>query len=210
MRPNVLVVMADQLRATASALHHPSGVATPAYARLAASGVRFDAACTPHPLCVPARVSLWTGRWPHAHGARRNETLMPPHETHAFHVWREHGFELGLIGKNHCFTAADQPLFDVWCELGHEGRTSAPARGMAWVRPEAAIDAAHAPRRSMPRQGRAVSWRVSDTDPDDASSGVVAAQAAAFVRARATAERPFALWVSFPDPHTPYEVPCAL
>jgi arylsulfatase len=39
---------------------------------------------------------------------------------------------------------------------------------------------------------------------------VVAAQAAAFVRARATAERPFALWVSFPDPHTPYEVPRAL
>jgi arylsulfatase A-like enzyme len=211
MLPNVLVVMADQLRATASALHHPFGVATPAYERLAASGVRFDAACTPHPLCVPARVSLWTGRWPHAHGARRNETLMPASERHAFHVWHEHGFELGLIGKNHCFTAADQALFDVWCELEHEGRPlGSSARGMAWVRSHAAIDAAHAPRRAMPRQGQAVSWSVSDTAPEDASSGVIAAQTVAFLRARAAAERPFALWVSFPDPHTPYEVPRAV
>jgi arylsulfatase A-like enzyme len=80
---------------------------------------------------------------------------------------------------------------------------------MAWVRPLADIEAAHARRRAMPRQGAAVSYAVSDVDPEDASSGVVAAQAVAYLEGRAGADRPFALWLSFPDPHTPYEVPRA-
>jgi hypothetical protein len=55
----------------------------PSSASLARGGT-FAHAYTPQPLCVPARVSLWTGRWPHAHGARLNETPMPPGERHAF------------------------------------------------------------------------------------------------------------------------------
>ncbi len=201
--------MADQMKATASHLYGSSFCHTPALARLARSGTTFAQAYTPQPLCVPARVSLWTGRWPHAHGARLNETPMPPGERHAFRIWHEAGFDLALIGKNHCFEQPeDQTLFDVWCELGHEGLpTGAAPRGMDWLRPEAAIAAAHAKRRTMPRQAAAVSYAVSDADPRDASSGLVAAQAEAYLEERAGTERPFALWVSFPDPHTPYEVP---
>jgi arylsulfatase A-like enzyme len=160
---------------------------------------------------VPARVSLWTGRWPHAHGARRNETPMPAGEAHAFRLWREAGYATALIGKDHCFAAEeDRALFDVWCELGHEGpKPDRPARGLAWVRPLADIEAGHALRRAMPRQGAAVSYAVSDVDPEVASSGVVAAQAVAYLEGRAGDDRPFALWLSFPDPHTPYEVPRA-
>jgi len=210
-RPNVVVVMADQLKATASHLWGNPFCATPALARLAAAGTRFDLAITPQPLCVPARVSLWTGRWPHSHGARRNETPMPAGEAHAFRLWREAGYATALIGKDHCFAAdEDRALFDVWCELGHEGpKPDRPARGMDWVRPVADIEAGHAPRRAMPRQGAAVSYAVSDVDPEVASSGVVAAQAVAYLEGRAGDDRPFALWLSFPDPHTPYEVPRA-
>jgi arylsulfatase A-like enzyme len=205
----VVVIMADQMKATASHLYGNGFCRTPGLARLASGGTTFARAFTPQPLCVPARVSLWTGRWPHSHGARRNETPMPPGERHAFRVWHDAGFELGLIGKNHCFEdPADQALFGVWCEIGHEGLPEGrPARGMDWVRPAAAIEAAHAVRRAMPRQAAAVSYAVSDVDPRDASSGLVAAQAEAYLERRAAAERPFALWVSFPDPHTPYEVP---
>jgi arylsulfatase A-like enzyme len=210
-RPNVVVIMADQLKATASHVYGNAFCPTPALARLAAAGTVFDLAFTPQPLCVPARVSLWTGRWPHAHGARRNETPMPADEVHAFRLWREAGYDTALIGKDHCFALDDdRALFDVWCELDHEGLPpDRPARGMAWVRPEAAIEAAHARRLAMPRQAAAVSYAVSDVDPGDASSGVLAAQAVAYLEGRAGVERPFALWLSFPDPHTPYEVPRA-
>lgn len=214
--PNVLVVMADQMKASASHVYGNRFCATPGMARLAARGVRFDAAITPQPLCVPARVALWTGAWPHATGARRNETPMPPGAAHAFRVWKEAGFHTALIGKDHCFAdPADQAAFDVRCTIGHEGLPDGGgAHGMAWVVPEDRVHAAHAVRRAMPRQGAAVSYAVSDVDPDATSSGLIAAQAEAWLRERASAAaagdaRPFAGWISFPDPHTPYEVPRA-
>ncbi len=210
-RPNVVVIMADQMKASASHVYGNRFCTTPSLARLARMGTTFDRAYTPQPLCVPARVSLWTGRWPHAHGARLNETPMPAGERHAFRIWHEAGYSLGLIGKNHCFhDAADLALSDIWCEIGHEGLApGAQPRGMPWVRPVAAIAAAHAERRAMPRQAAAVSYARSDVDPRDASSGLIAAQTEAYLERQAAVERPFALWVSFPDPHTPYQVPHA-
>jgi arylsulfatase A-like enzyme len=210
-RPNVLVIMADQMKATSSHLYGSTFCTTPGLARLAERGVRFETAITPQPLCVPARVSLWTAQWPHAHGARRNETPMPPGREHAFRIWREAGYHTALIGKDHCFVDADDVAgFDVRCELGHLGRPHAgPPVGMPWVVDADAIDAAHALRRAMPRQGPAVSYAVSDADPAACGSGVVAAQTVAWLEERTRHDQPFAAWISFPDPHTPYEVPRA-
>lgn len=206
-RPNVLVIMVDQMKATASHLYGSPFCETSSLERLARSGVLYRHAFTPHPLCVPARVSMWTGRYPHAHGARRNETLMPPGEAHAFRLWHEAGYRTGLIGKNHCFDdPADVRLFDTWCEIGHQGLPDDPdARESPWFRPRDAIHAAHRVRRDMPRQTPAVSYAVSDVPLDDTSTGLVTGQVERFLEAHR--EEPFALWVSFPDPHTPYEVP---
>ncbi|MCP4357740.1 MAG: sulfatase-like hydrolase/transferase, partial [Chloroflexi bacterium] len=106
-RPNVLLIMADQLKATASHLYGKTFCRTPTMERLAQEGVLYQHAFTPHPLCVPARISLWTAQYPHTHGARRNETLMPVGARHAFKLWKEAGYHIGLIGKNHCFEQAD-------------------------------------------------------------------------------------------------------
>ncbi len=214
--PNVLVVMADQFKASASHLYGNRFCTTPGLARLAERGTRFDLAITPQPLCVPARTAFWSGTWPHTSGARLNETPMPPGREHAFRVWQRAGFRTALIGKNHCFTEPDDlAAFDVRCEVGHEGLPAdGGAHGMAWVVDPARIERAHAVRRAMPRQAAAVSYAVSDVEPEATSSGLVAAQAERWLRDRAAERdggdrRPFAAWVSFPDPHTPYEVPRA-
>jgi arylsulfatase A-like enzyme len=206
-RPNVIVIMSDQMKATSSHLYGNPFCETPSLARLSAEGVRFEHACTPHPLCVPARVSLWTGQYPHSHGARRNETFMPGDAVHAFKLWKAEGFHLGLIGKNHCFAEAkDLALFDTWCEMGHGGRPAeARTRGMDWVRPVAAIDAAHATRRQMPTVSPRFAYAASDWPEEDYGTAVIAAQAARFLEERR--REPFVLWVSFPDPHEPYETP---
>lgn len=205
-RPNVIVIMTDQQKATASHLYGNTFCETPGMARLANTGILFDHAITPHPLCVPARISFWTSQFPHSHGGRRNETMMPSGANHAFRQWRDAGYHTGLIGKNHCFqTAEDLALFDTWCEINHGGLTNTPTRGMDWFRPEEGINAAHKLRSTMARQNPRFSYAVSDYPLEDYSTGLVAGQTIRFLEKHRS--EPFALWVSFPDPHEPWVVP---
>ena len=206
-RPNILVIMADEQKATASQLYGNPFCETPSLARLAHDGVLFEHAFTPHPLCVPARVSFWTSQFPHTHGSRRNETLMPPGATHAFQLWHQAGYRTGLIGKNHCFEQpADLALFDVWCELGHLGLPDDPTtRGLDWFRRLAGIRAAHELRSTMTWQNPRFGYTSSDFPLEDYGTGLIAGQTVRFLEQHR--DRPFALWVSFPDPQGPYVVP---
>jgi arylsulfatase A-like enzyme len=206
-RPNVMVIMSDQLKATASHLYGNPFCRTPALEKLAGQGVLFRNAITPHPLCVPARVSLWTAQYSHAHGARRNETMMPAGAAHAFRLWKQAGWHTALIGKNHCFAESDDlALFDTWCEIGHEGLPEPPrVWGMDWIRPAESIQAAHAVRRNMPWQSPRIGCAMTHFPLEDYGTGLIAGQTVRFLEQHQ--RDPFALWVSFPDPHTPYETP---
>jgi len=211
-RPNILLVMSDQMKATASHLYGNVFCQTPSLAKLAQEGVCFQLAFTPHPLCVPARVSLWTGQYPHSHGARRNETFMPPETRHAFRIWRDEGYQVGLIGKNHCFVEADDlALFDVWCEISHTGiPRNAVNKGLAWPRSLDSIARAHSVRRDMPAVSPRFSYAATDFPLEDYSSALIARQTEIYLEQHASGAHdgaPFALWVSFPDPHEPYEAP---
>ncbi|HRJ45690.1 MAG TPA: sulfatase-like hydrolase/transferase, partial [Caldilineaceae bacterium] len=207
-QPNILVIMTDQQKATASHLWGNPFCETPSLARLAAEGVLYAHAITPHPLCMPARVSFWTGRYAHSTGSRRNETPMPPDALHAFKLWKEAGYRCGLIGKNHCFVEqSDLDLFDTWCEIGHGGLPAEPTtKGMEWFRPLDGIHAAHELRRTLTPQNPRFGYAVSDHLPlADHSTGLVAGQTVRFLEEQG--QQPFALWVSFPDPHEPWVCP---
>lgn len=209
---NVILIMADQMKATASHLWGNPDCTTPSLEALVHDGppgrsVRFENCFTPHPLCVPARVSLWTSQYTHTHGCRRNETYMPAHVDHAFKIWKQHGYTTALIGKNHCFwEQEDRDLFDVWCEITHTGFDQTfPNRGMEWFRPLSAINKAHAVRRDMPDINPVFSYAFTDYPLDDYSTGLITGQTERFIADNT--DNPFALWVSYPDPHAPYEVP---
>jgi len=205
--PNVLVIMTDQQKATASHLYGNTFCETPSLARLAGSGVLFEHAFTPHPLCVPARVSLWTAQYPHSHGARRNQTWMPADATHAFRLWQQAGYRCALIGKNHCFDRPeDLALFDTWCEVSHGGLPGkGETRGMPWFRPLEGVRAAHELRRTMRPQNPRFACATSGHPLEDHSTGLIAGQTVRYLEAHRS--EPFALWVSFPDPHEPWVAP---
>ncbi|MCG3180371.1 MAG: Arylsulfatase [Phycisphaerae bacterium] len=68
-QPHIIVLMADQLRRDVLGCYGGGFGATPNIDALAAESVRFAQHHTNCPLCVPARNSIATGTWPHAHGA---------------------------------------------------------------------------------------------------------------------------------------------
>ena len=131
---------------------------------------------------------------------------MSPETNHAFKLWQEAGYHTGLIGKNHCFQPADLTFFDTWCEIGHRGLPDdLGPKGLAWFRPLENIHAAHAVRRNMPSQTPYFNYASSDFPLEDYSTGLVAGQTAHFLEKHQ--HEPFALWISFPDPHAPGYVP---
>jgi len=61
-KPNILVIMADQLAPQALSFYGNPVCKTPNLDRLAANSVVFDNAYCNYPLCVPSRASMMSGR----------------------------------------------------------------------------------------------------------------------------------------------------
>ena len=78
-RPNVLVLMCDQMRADALGCNGNPVIRTPNLDYLARTGVNFPMAYTPNPICVPARACMTTGSYPHkCTGVKSNSgTILP-------------------------------------------------------------------------------------------------------------------------------------
>lgn len=70
--PNVVLVTIDTLRADHLSCYGYAWKTSPYIDRLAAEGTRFTRAYSTIPLTGPAHLSLFTSRYPHEHGARRN------------------------------------------------------------------------------------------------------------------------------------------
>lgn len=102
-RPNIVYIMTDQQSADAMSCTGNPHVKTPALDRLAAEGLRFDAAYTSYPLCVPARMSMLTGRMPHEMGVNVNvpESNEPCPFTMLGRCLANAGYRTHYVGKWH-------------------------------------------------------------------------------------------------------------
>lgn len=203
-QPNILLIMTDQQKATAIRMYGNPDVPTPSLERLAARGIRFDQCYTPHPLCVPARVSFWTGRYAHENGSRTNEIPMPPNTDHFARRLKDAGYTLGLVGKNHCFQDADMPLFDYQYVFSHQGpddpENEQVAEVVRWIRTPSGQ---HSPE-GRPAPGPA---RVNPYPAEHCPTAVMERKTIEFLERQAGREAPFCAWVSIPDPHSPLQCP---
>ena len=106
-RPNILIIMADQMTcALTGAYGHPL-VRTPALEQLCAEGVRFDAAYAPCPLCTPARSAMFSGRHVSRTRTYDNGSILASDVPTFAHHLRAAGYEVVAAGKMH-FVGADQ------------------------------------------------------------------------------------------------------
>lgn len=106
-RPNILIVMVDQLTGTL----FPDGPApflhTPHLRALAARSARFASAYTPSPLCAPSRASFMTGLLPTGTRVYDNAAEFASELPTYAHLLRSAGYYTCLSGKMH-FVGADQ------------------------------------------------------------------------------------------------------
>src|SRR5262245_12293272 len=118
--PNILLIMADMQRSDALGCYGNVFVQTPNIDRLAGAGIRFTSCFTPFPLCTPARATLWTGVYPHAHNVIGNVygvgnafSAFGHVRTLVFDRLKAAGYATAYFGKWHL--GEENPgCFDVW------------------------------------------------------------------------------------------------
>lgn len=100
-KPNILFIMADQLRADYLGCNGHPTIKTPTIDELAANGVNFTRAYTQAPVCGPSRMSFYTGRYAISHGATYNNVPLRVSEKTIGDYLRPEGYRVALVGKTH-------------------------------------------------------------------------------------------------------------
>ncbi|MEV0715534.1 sulfatase [Asanoa sp. NPDC050611] len=102
-RPNVILIISDQLRRAALGCYGDPNVSTPNIDALAAAGTRFDAASSTYPVCVPYRFTLMTGEYAHTRFIPSIEWRMSPAERTLADELNDAGYATALFGKWHLY-----------------------------------------------------------------------------------------------------------
>jgi choline-sulfatase len=201
-RPNILILMVDQLNGTL----FPDGPApwlhTPNLRRLAERSTRFSNAYTASPLCAPGRASFMSGQLPSLTGVYDNaaefSSAIP---TYAHHL-RRAGYQTCLSGKMH-FVGPDQLH-------GFEERltTDIYPADFGWTpdyrKPGERIDWWYHNLGSVTGAGVAEISNQMEYDDEVAYN----ATRKIYDLSRGHDERPWCLTVSFTHPHDPYVARC--
>ncbi len=101
VRPNILVFIVDDMGDGDAGCYGNPHVRTPNLDRLAAEGVRFDAAFLTCSSCSPSRASILTGRYPHATGAHQLHLPVPAEQLFVSELLRKDGYYTAAAGKWH-------------------------------------------------------------------------------------------------------------
>ncbi len=199
-RPNLMLVMADQMAAPFLPVYGHRVVKAPTMARLAENGVVFDNAYCNFPLCAPSRFSMLTGRLASRIGAFDNAAELPAAVPTVAHHLRLSGYRTCLAGKMH-FIGPDQlhgfeerVTTDIYpADFGWTPDWDNPGDRLEWFHSLVNVAAAGPSERTL------------QIDFDDEVA--FAAVRWLYDHARDSDDRPFFLITSFSHPHDPYNIP---
>jgi N-acetylglucosamine-6-sulfatase len=128
-RPNIVMVLVDDLRWDEFGLSGHPYAETPNIDRIANEGAMFSNAFHAVPLCSPNRASLLTGQYPSRHGIIDNVARdKTSHRLQTFpRALQGGGYETAFIGKWHMGNdPTPRPGFDYWAGLPGQGRIIDP------------------------------------------------------------------------------------
>ncbi len=221
---NVLFITADQQRFDALGAHGQSVARTPHLDHLVATGIDFQRCHVQNVVCMPSRSTMLTGQHPRTHGVVANGVPLPGDALSVAEVLRRSGYRTALVGKAHF-----DPHLDLLHRFGENrlvshGQTG-PWHGFEHV--ELAGHGATMPHHYTdwlyehhPEATRGFATALTGRGGGDTGAPEVhhnpiprdqyhtdwcADRAIDWIAGRGT--DPWFCWLSFPDPHHPFDPP---
>jgi choline-sulfatase len=208
-RRNILLLCTDQFRGDMFAANglNPD-IRTPHMDDLAARGTLFRRHFTTFPKCVPARVSMMTGRYTHTDGYRDITRHMPAGTPDLASTLKAAGYELVEFGRNHCWenmlAATHRPsqLKQDQKGLAFDHHAWTPPFDDVWDRHKLRGKRVERVEPATLSEGRGL---VFADDRNWFTDEAVTEMAELFLTEVRDADRPFFCQVNLGKPHTPYE-----
>lgn len=205
---NLLFLVADDHAAYVMGADGNKAARTPHMDRLAAEGTRFASHYCNSPVCTPSRQSLLSGQMPHSAGVTRLHTPLDESKPTLAKQLKAAGYRTGVFGKMHFNRpgAAGLHGFDI-CQT----EDVIAKRWREEIKPSPLPEGAQTkPMPWRPFQTPAAEWLNAARLPfprlDAGMRGTfIADQAGRFLAE--SKNDPFALWVSFHEPHSPFDFP---
>ena len=107
-RPNVILIVADDLGAADLNVYGSKDLRTPNLDKLASQGARFTRFYVAASVCVPSRAAFLTGRTGVRTGVSSNSNALPGSEYTVAEMFKDAGYKTALFGKWHLGKTAEQ------------------------------------------------------------------------------------------------------
>ncbi len=187
-RPNIIVIMADDLGYETIGANGGSSYKTPEIDRLAENGMLFEH-CYAQPLCTPTRVQLMTGVYNVRNYVRFG--LLEENQTTFGHLFQKAGYATCIVGKWQLGKDPASPQhagFDTHCLWQvSEGRIDSSGRDTRFSKPILEVD------------GKLVTYEDSDYGPN-----VVRQHGLEFIERSHQKGKPFLLYYPMILTHCPF------
>lgn len=225
---NILLITTDQMRFDALGCNGGSVARTPHIDRLADTGINYLRAHNQNVVCMPARATIMTGQHVASHGVWMNGVSLPEDQPTIAHHLKEHGYRTALLGKAHFepwLGSPEQFFENRMAAAGHTG----PHRGFDHMELANHFFEGHSHfdlhMNQFPESKNAFYPMITDRGQNTASKGQTGAAQVwpmdiplehyhtQWVADRTIAwlgqqsDEPFFCWMSFPDPHHPWDIP---
>ena len=205
-RPNIVFIFSDQQRQDTLACYGADWMNVPNLNALADESFVFENAYVAQPVCTPARATIMTGLYPHAAGPIVNQIHLPE-DTPVIAEMISSDYIKGYMGKWHLGNdLVAQHGFDVWKSAEDSHRyTKAEQRYLVSSYNEYLVEQGYEPDRVRDGVGVFSSDRHYDLPEEHQMASYLGDQAAEFIEENK--DRPFVLYVSTFEPHSPYHGP---
>ena len=207
-RPNFLFILADDHAGYVLGCDGNRLARTPRIDRLATEGTRFSAHYCNSPVCTPSRQSFLTGQLPHSAGVTLLGTPLAVQAPTLAKNFQKAGYQTAVFGKMHFNRRAEPGLHGFDVAMTEDEITR------AWIAevkpPPIPADTPVKPAVWRPFQDPARIWLNAGKLPlaryDDQARGTfIGRKAIQYIEENR--DKPFALWTSFQEPHSPFDFP---